>query len=628
MISKFASMRDSWFTKIILGVTALSFMSLFGVSGYINSANNNKTVLKVGDVAISQSEFSVAVQKELAKLRAAGVVDDENSDQIKNEVIKALAGIKMEEAIIQSVMDKYKIDFRPEVVGSAITGSPKFWDANGRFDRSLFNEYLRMEGKSEAEVIQDVKIGLAKQILVDTQVAYTNVPQVLITQMQKVMGQRRSFNYVKISNDAAEITRQPTDDELDQIYEDFSEELTVPEKRNATIVFISNDSIEKSVDVSPEEITAYYKEYIDEFEQPAKRTVLQMVFENKDDAEAALAQLKDGADFMTVATTAGQNAQDVDLGLVARSDLSDELADVVFALNIGETSDVTEIADSWQILKVTTEQAAQKMPEDEAKAQIINKIRQDKSYDQTETLMAQIEDKIGAGKTLEDIAALYADNKLIVVANLDEDGNAEVFDKDLEQMFHENKDLVDAIFSYNEGEITQVVEDDRGLVVARVGKIIPTHVLPQEEAKDQLLQYWRETERTAVTQELAENIEAGLEAGESLNTLATRYNLSLIKTMPLSRAENFADLSFEKMKELFDLQQGEAKVLQQGDNYVIAVTTNIYNDASAMSEADKNFMIRALHMEVNREMAEALLKDYASKFKTEVNYNRMGMGDE
>ena len=628
MISKFASMRDSWFTKIILGVTALSFMSLFGVSGYINSANNNKTVLKVGDITMSQSEFSVAVQRELAKLRASGMVDDENTDQIKNELIKALAKTKLEEAIIESAMRKYKIDFRPEIVGMVITTSPQFSGADGKFDRALFGEYLRMENKSEAEVVQDVKRNMGRQILVDTQVAYANVPQVLVKQMQKVLGQRRSFNYVKILNNKAEITRQPTDDELDQIYEDFSEELTVPEKRNAVIAFISNDLIEKSIDVSPEEVAAYYKEYIDEYEQPAKRAVLQMVFENKEDADAVASKLKEGADFMAVAAENGQKPEDVDLGLVAYSDLADELAEVVFALKTGETSDVTEIANSWQILKVTGEQAAQKMPKAEAEAQIINKLRQDKSYDQMQDLMAQIEDKIGAGATLEDIAAQYTDNKLITIANLDEDGNVEVFDKDIEQMFHENKDLVDAIFSYNEGEVTQVVEDDRGLVVARVGKIMPTHVLPQEEAKPQLLQYWRETERTAVTQELAENIEAGLEAGESLNTLATRYNLSLIKTMPLSRAESFAELSFEKMKELFDLPQDEAKVLQQGNDYVVAVTTRIYNDAEAMSEADKNFLIRALRVELGREMSEALIQDYASEFKTEVNYNRMGQTEE
>ena len=248
MISKFASMRDSWFTKIILGVTALSFMSLFGVSGYINSANNNKTVIQVGDLTVSQSEFNVALQKQLAKLRARGMVDDENADQIKNELIKVLAEAKLEDAIIQNAMNKYKIDFRPEVVGTIITNSPQFMGRDGRFDRALFNEYLRIENKSEAEVVQDVKQNLARQILVDTQVAYANVPQVLIKQMQKVLNQRRTFNYVKINNRDAKITRQPSEDELNRIYDDFSEELTVPEKRRITVLFLNNDMIEKSVE--------------------------------------------------------------------------------------------------------------------------------------------------------------------------------------------------------------------------------------------------------------------------------------------------------------------------------------------------------------------------------------------
>ena len=47
-----------------------------------------------------------------------------------------------------------------------------------------------------------------------------------------------------------------------------------------------------------------------------------------------------------------------------------------------------------------------------------------------------------------------------------------------------------------------------------------------------------------------------------------------------------------------------------------------------MSDADKNFLLRALRAQSARDMSEALLKDYASEFEVEVNYNRMGMNDE
>ena len=627
MISKFASMRDSWFTKIILSITALSFMSLFGVSGYINSANRNKTVIKVGKVELSQSEFNFLVQRELIQLRNGNDLDDESAEKLKNEVIKVLAHAKLDDAIIQSTMNKYNIDFRPAVIGTMITNAPQFMNTNGAFDYALFSEYMRRSGKSEQEISQDVKNQLGRQLLVDTQVAYANVPHVLIEQMQKVLGQRRSFNYVKISTRDAAINRQPSEEELDRIYDEFSAELSVPEKRNATVLFISDESIENSIEVSPEEIAAYYKEHIENFEQPEKRAVLQMVFENADDAKAAKAELDNGADFASVAAKYGQKAEDIDLGLVSRNDLSDELADVIFALDQGQTSDVTEIADSWQILKVTGTQAASKMPKAEAEAQIVREIRQDKSYDSTYEVMAQIEDKLGAGESLEDIAKNF-NATLQPVYNVTEEGQSDTANAALSKILQENKDVIDGIFSYNEGEITQAVEDDNGLVVARVDAVMPQHVLPREEASAQLMTYWRDTERSAVTQELVDAIETELEQGDELNAVAAKHGLKLVKTMPMTRAESFADLSFEQMKELFNLPQDEAKVLQNGEDYIVASTVSIYNDTNAMSDADKNFLLRALRAQAARDMSEALLKDYASEFEVEVNYNRMGMNDE
>mgnify|MGYP002766517336 CR=1 FL=1 len=69
MLKFFRDQKDSWLVKGILILTALSFMSLFGVSGYINTANSNKPVIKVDDLEISQSEFNYLLQKELAKLK-------------------------------------------------------------------------------------------------------------------------------------------------------------------------------------------------------------------------------------------------------------------------------------------------------------------------------------------------------------------------------------------------------------------------------------------------------------------------------------------------------------------------------------------------------------------------------
>lgn len=626
MISKFASMRESWFTKIILTITALSFMSLFGVSGYINSANNNKAVIKVGDIAISQSEFSYAVQKELAKMRAVGMEPDEDG-KMKAQVANALAQTMTEDAIIENLMQKYNVDFTDSLVRQVIMVSPQFLNANGQFDREVYKWYLNKTGQTEQEMIAEIKRNMARKILIDSQVAYANVPEVMVEQMQKVLGQRRTFNYIKVAQENMRVTRQPDDEELDTIYDDFAEEFEIPEKRNVSVFFLSMDDIEKNIEVSAEEINAYYEENIDEFEQPEQRDVLQMVFENEEDAKAAAAQLAQGADFMDVVQKYGQNADDVQIGFVARADLSDELADIVFSLSKGQASDVVKIADGWQILKVVDMKAASKTDRTVAEAQIAEQIRADRAYDGSYEVVNAIEDKIGAGAKLEDIAKEY-NSALVTVNNLAEDGTAETNNKLVAQILKNNKDAIDSAFTYNEGEITQAVEDDNGILLIRVEEILPTHQMPREEATARLKQIWYERELASVTQETADNVAHDLEQGDSFAQVAARYGLKVMKSMPISRNEKVADLTPNEMFSLFGADIDEVVTLPRGNDFLLIAATHAYDDSKSLSDADKVLLLQSLHAETSREMSEALLKDFASQYEIEVKTNRMGLGEE
>lgn len=626
MISKFASMRDSWFTKIILTVTALSFMSLFGVSGYISSANRNKTVIKVDDIEISQNEFNYAVQKEISKMRAVGMDLDEDG-KVKAQIVNTLAQTMLEDAIVQNTMRKYNVDFTDSLVRNIIFSQPQFLDAQGHFDREAYKWFLSRANQTEQELINEIKLRLARRLLVDSQVSYTNVPEVLLAGMQKVLGQRRTFSYIKIAKADAVINRQPDEDELDTLYDDFAEEFAVPEKRDITVMFLSMDDIEKNIEIAPEEVAAYYKEHIDEYEQPEQRAVLQLVFENEEDATAAAQKLANGIDFMSVAAAAGQTMTDVALGYVARADLADELAEVVFALNKGQTSEVVKIADSWQILRVTDIKAPQKADKAKAEAEIVDTLRQDKLYDASYEQINTIEDKLGAGQSLEDIAQSYG-VELVSVKNLAEDGTAELNNAQLAQILQKNKDIADSAFTYNEGEITQAIEDDNGILLVRVDGIIPEHQLPREEATPRLMQLWQDSEKTALTQEKVDNVSQDLEQGDAFAAVAARYGLRVAKSMPISRRETIADIAPSEMLKLFTMPQDEATVIEQGDDYLVITTTNIYDDSKSLTETDKNFLLQSLHQEISQEMADALLKDFASKYKVEVNQHRMGLDSE
>ncbi len=625
MINRFSKMRNSWFTKIILTVTALSFMSLFGVSGYITSAARNKAVIKVDDIEISQNEFSYLLQRELAKLRMinGNFEEDEDGSQ-KAMLANLLVKAKLDDAILENTMHKYGVDFSRSLVSQVIHVMPQFLN-NGVFDPQQYQWYLRNSNKTEDEFVAEVKRSMARKVLVELPVVGFAVPQVFANQMSKILGQRRTFKYIKINTADAKIDRQPTEEELSQFYEDMAEELMIPEKRDVTVMYLSDDDLAAGIEITADEIAAYYKEHIEEYEQPEKRYALQMVFDDEQEAKNAAAKLAAGENFAAVAAEYGQKAEDIDLGFVSRSEVAEELADVIFGLGINQVSAPVQISDSWQIIKVTDTQAPHKVDKAEAERQIVAELRQEKSYDDNSELVASIEDALGAGTSLEKIAAQNK-TKLYAIKALDENGVADVADKKLASVITD-KEFIDTAFSYNEGEISQAVETAEGVAFIRVDKIYDEHQQPREQADAKLRQMWAESMRQSATKELIDNIQNEIEAGDDLAEIASRRGLRALNSRPVTRGESLDKLNLNDMKTLFQAPKGEPQVIEIGDDYVVAETTNIYDDSAALNPQEKAQLQQLMYNSMVEELSDAMLQGYASNYKVEVQYGRMGLDE-
>ena len=624
MISKLSSMSKSIFAKIILTVTALSFMSLFGVSGYITSASKNKSVIKVDNIEISQSEFSYALQKEWAKLRLflGDDLSDDAADEKKALLAADLAELKLNNALLDNTMIKYNVDFSQNLILQIIMLNPQF-QRSGSFDPQAFKQYLQQAGMSESEYIGSIKRSIAKKILLETQVAGVNVPKIALNLMEKVAGQRRTFKYAEIKYADIQPDRTPSQEELNQYYSDFSEEFVEPEKRDVKMMFLSLDALADSIKVSQEDIDEYYKEHISDYEQPEKRQILQMIFNSEKEADEVYEKIKNGADFSEIASQIGQ--KDIDLGYVSADGLMTELSDVAFSLAKGETAAPFELNEEWQILKVVDIKEAQKADREEANKQIEKSLRQERAYDGSYELINKIEDKLGGGADLQSVADDY-NTTLIAVNNIGEDGSSDSRNLDVTELL-QNRDVIDAVFSYNEGETSQAIEDDNGIVVVEVEKIHEEHIKPQEQVTDKIKNLWLENEKASILQEKIDNIEHDIEAGDDLATVSNRYGLTVKRTMPVARSESFADLDAKEMVNLFTAPVDDVQIVKRGDDYVVAVSDKIYDDSASLSEKSKSEIKDALYKEAVDEMSNALLKDFARDYKVEVNYNRMGIVD-
>ena len=93
MITTLRKAQDSWITKGILILTAMSFMSLFGISGYIDSAAGNRAVIKVNDREINQQEINLQLNDEIRTAQKL-FGDLEITDEIRNNMLAGLVELR------------------------------------------------------------------------------------------------------------------------------------------------------------------------------------------------------------------------------------------------------------------------------------------------------------------------------------------------------------------------------------------------------------------------------------------------------------------------------------------------------------------------------------------------------
>lgn len=626
MINKLAKAQKSWIAKLILTLTALSFMSLFGITGYLASASNNRTVIKVDNIEISQAEFSYQFQKELNAAKNMLDIDlnDEASDELRSSLMNAISQRMVRDSIVDRTAQKYHVSFRPELISQIIRSEPSFKDIAGNFNQDLFRRVLSENNISEQEYVKSVQRGLAEQILISWPTRLINVPDVLLNTELKVDNKRRTFKYLTIKPEEIKVDRKITQEEIEQYYDDFAPSFVAPETRDLSVLYLSIADIADNMKISDEEVKAYYDEHIENYEQKEKRDVLQMMFENEEDANNAYAKLQKGSDFYYVASNdAKQTKEETDLGEVQEDELVFEIAEDVFALKKGGYTKPVQVGDVWQIMKVANIIAPTKTNYETAAKEIRQEILSEGLYDEIYDVLSKIEDELGAGKTLEEIAPMF-NAEVLKVEALADDGTVQKTPEKLAALV-KSADFIDAAFSYAVGETSQTIEADEGLAVLRVDDLVETHQKPIEDVTPEIKAMWENNEKTAIAQETMNDIMHDLENGEDLAKSARRYGLHVYKSQPITRNETFADLDYNSIRELFMQDLHTPYQTMAGENYLIAVSEQDFENSAPLSENEKALVKLKTEQGLTADLQKAMLDSYAKDYKIKIKYKLMGI---
>lgn len=287
MIGKLRNIQDSWVMKSILILTALSFMSLFGISGYLGSTGKDRTVIKVDDIEITQSQVSNELNQEMQKIKSFMGDNPEANEGIRTALLQGIMQRELYNAILDKTAQDNNVYISDQLIKILISGQPDFMDADGKFNAQKMRRMLAAAGISEQKYINNIKEEIKKQHLVFSPVQNINVPEFMTEYFAQIENQKKIFKYIKIDPEMQKIDRQITQDELEQYYNDFAAQFVEPETRNVSFIALSTQDIAGQISPTESQVSQYYEDNISQYVVPENRQVLQMVFENQEKAEAA-----------------------------------------------------------------------------------------------------------------------------------------------------------------------------------------------------------------------------------------------------------------------------------------------------------------------------------------------------
>ena len=625
MISKIRKYQNSWLTKAILALTALSFMSLFGISGYVSSAGKNRAVIKVDDMEILQDEMNVKLQENIRKTQNmfgdAVTVDDE----MRKDILAGLVKQNLTDMIIAREAQKENVSISDELIQQIISSQPEFMDASGRFSPELLRRQLSYFDMSEQEYINDLRQSILSRHLVSSPVEGIIFPQFMNRYVTRIENQQKIFDYISVNPAGLKIDRDISDEEIEQYYEDFAPQFEEAEKRDVSFIELKIADLTRNITPSDDEIKAFYQDNIADYVIPEKREVLQMVFDNEAEAEAAYKLLQSGSDFYQVAADkAGQDKETTALGEVTADSLLPELATEVFDAKLNDVVGPLNSEFGWHILKVIAVTPKKETSLASVKDKIISLLRQERAYDEALEIMAAVEDKIGAGADLNTIAKEY-DAKILSVKGLKEDGSYTSLSSKAYADLVTSADFLDTAFSYNENEVSQTIETENGFVLAAVDKIEDARLKNIDEVKPEIIKIWTENEKSAIAQEIINDVVADLDSGENLADIAKRFNLRLKTTPPLKKGETFAKLNSAQAVEAFQTTTGGYAVLSSGGITTIVSPLRVINHDTEDNPQQLEAANTHMRKDLEQNAATALINAYAKTMDVRVKYRLLGL---
>ena len=530
--------------KILLGLIILSFV-LTGVGNYLIGGGGDYAAKVNGD-EISRAQLERAYNSE--RSRQQQMLGDQFSQLASNEgYMQQMRQQALSQLIDETLLDQYvkelNIAIGDDQIKQAIFNQQAF-QTNGKFDNAKYNGLIGSMGFTADQYAEALRKQLATQQLINS---VANTDFMLKGETDKLVGlvsQQRQIRQATIDVNALAAKQSVSADEIGQYYQQHRNSFMAPEQYRVSYIKLDAASMQSAA--SDADIQSWYDQHKADYSQPQRSRFSVIQTKTQADADAVLAQLKNGGDFAALAKEKSIDPISArkggDMGWLEPGTTPDELKNANLTQK-GQLSGVIKSSVGFLIVRLDDVQPEQVKPLADVRDAVAEKVKQEKAIDAFYKLQQKVSE--AASNDNESLAGAEqaAGVKATETGWFSRDNVPQDLDFDQVKQAIFNGGLVGEKGAPGNNSDIITVDGDRAFVL-RINEHKPEAVKALDEVKGQIADTLKHDKAEQQAKAQADKILADLKAGKQDALTAAGLSFGESKTVDRNTQDPVAQAAF------------------------------------------------------------------------------------
>nr|WP_070959680.1 peptidylprolyl isomerase [Hyphomonas sp. Mor2] len=604
-------------------VIVIIAMAAWGVTD-IFAGGSGRSFVSAGDRAISDQVFDSTLERVLRTQtdeRGRSLTKEEAMDR---GLVDRLYQDLSRETLLSAYADKQGIAATTGAIADRIRTDPLFQDTTGVFDPFRYTQLLDANGYREADYEADLESEMTLGRLQRVPIEGLKVPTALARLQAAYSGELRSASWFVLEDSELPEIGEPTEEDLQALYESRKEFLREPERRGISLIHLTADDFISESEVTENDVLAFYDAYkAERYTGPDSRTFTEFAFPNESVARAALGRIAGGAAPESIETAVSTQERTGRRELIANT----RLADQVFSLGAqsGSIHGPQPVGDSYLVIRLESITPGEATPLEDVREEIETELARDLAIGLFYNALPRFDDLLGTGADLETIAAGIG-TPVLSFSPVDTNGTTKDGRRYLPLVTAPG--LLQMVYAQAEGRNTERFGEDESTWLARVDTIVPERLPPFEEVRETLIDAWKQQQQAEQLQSVAAEVEAAIASGESsLEQEAAKY-ASQVESLPQPVTRNSAN-----QPNLRPLISGMFGANKEGDTFSLPGLQNqmIILQVTSIdrpSEETLDLLAQTSALEIQNGVAEDLFAAYVLGIAADIELDTNGAAFE